>query len=186
MLTVFLPEMSLKATTARIVATTDLEFYVREAENGGVEVSPLLQELRRQLDIWIENVPTFLNWSSELGKGVYSPLGIRVILMYWFVRFLLIRRFILHILHNSSGLFPVLGWAFFHEGLHAGLTLINASILKRSDIDVIMGNRSAYERNALKFLHHCRTNLYQRIPSVVWLVKECVVKGYVSTARERT
>lgn len=141
MLLFFLAEMSLKAIGERICTTRNLEFCIQETSNGIVAVLPLFQELRRQLDEWVESVPSFLEWSSEPNKGVRSPLGIRVKLLYWFVRFSLFRPLILRVLHDSSSRFPILGWTLFHEGLHAGLTLINVSISEQSDIDVIMGNR---------------------------------------------
>ncbi len=141
MLTYFLAEMSLKAISERIFTTPDLEFYVQDPRTGSVDVSPLFQELRRQLDEWIASVPSFLGWSPEVMKGLSSPLGIRVKLMYWFVRFSIFRPLIQRILHDPNSLFPIHGWTLFREGLHAGLNLINVSILEQSDIDVFIGNR---------------------------------------------
>jgi len=141
MLTFFLAEMSLKAIANRIVTAADLEFYIQDPKTGIVELSPLFRELRRQLDEWIASVPSFLDWSPEPTKGISSPLGTRVKLMYWFVRFSLFRTLIKRVLNNSGSLFPILGWTLFREGLHAGLALINVAILEHSDISVIMGNR---------------------------------------------
>jgi hypothetical protein len=141
MLTYFLAEMSLKAIAERIFKTSDQEFYVQDPRTGSVDVSPLFQELRRQLDEWVSSLPSFLGWSPEAMKGLSSPLGIRVKLMYWFVRFSIFRPLIQRILHDPNSLFPIHGWTLFREGLHAGLNLINVSILEQSDIDVFMGNR---------------------------------------------
>ncbi|KAE9364423.1 hypothetical protein N431DRAFT_474014 [Stipitochalara longipes BDJ] len=164
MLTFFLAEMSLKAIAERIFTTADEEFYVQDIRTGSVDVSPLCHELRRQLDEWVGSVPSFLGWSSELMRGVSSPLGIRVKLMYWFVRFSLFRPLIQRILHDSNSCFPIHGWTLFREGLHAGLNLINVSILEQSDIDVFMGNR---------------------IISTICLIKETVDKGYFPVERDQ-
>lgn len=143
-LTSFLAEMSLKSIAERIHTTPGLGFCIQETEKRGAEVSPLLQELRRQLDEWVESVPSFLGWSAKPKQGVSSPLGIRVNLLYWFVRFSLFRPFILRVLHDPSNLFPMLGWSLFHEGLLVALTLIKVSILEISDIDALIGNRYGY------------------------------------------
>lgn len=61
MLTLFLAEMSLRAIANGILTTPDLEFCIQDPKTGSVELSPLFQELRRQLDEWIRSVPPFLN-----------------------------------------------------------------------------------------------------------------------------
>ena len=109
----YLAEMSLKAVAERIFTTASLGLCIRETDNHAIEVTPLFQELSRQLDEWIESLPTFLGWSPEPAKGLSSPVGIRVKLMYWFVRFSLFRPLILRALHDPSSSFPILGWTLF-------------------------------------------------------------------------
>ncbi|KUJ13613.1 uncharacterized protein LY89DRAFT_785261 [Mollisia scopiformis] len=161
-LTFFLAEMSLKAITERILTTVNLEFYVQDVQTRRVELSPLFQELRRQLDEWIESVPS-LNWSSEPTKGLASPLATRVKLMYWFTRFSLFRPLIKRVLGDSGSMFPMLGWKLLREGLQAGHSLIKVTILEQSDIDVIIANR---------------------ILSTICLLRETVEKGYFSAGRD--
>lgn len=153
-LTFFLAEMSLRAICERIITTPGLDFCTQEIENRDAEVLPLLQELRRQLDEWLEQVPAFLDWSSEPTKGVLSPLAMRMKLLHWFVRFSLFKPLIIRVLHDSASFFPMIEWTLFQEGLQAGFTFIKISTLEHSDIDVIVGKGKS-TRSHLAILEIC-------------------------------
>jgi hypothetical protein len=139
--TFFLAEMSLKAIVARIYEIPDLESSPPCAFPVNLDKSPLIQELKTQIDGWEASLPTFLGWSPEATKGVSTSVGVRLKLLYWFARFWLHRPLIIHVLHDLSHELPFIGWTFFQSGLHAGLQMLKVSISEESDIDVIMGNR---------------------------------------------
>jgi hypothetical protein len=139
--TFFLAEMSLKAILARILSITDLEYSVTNVPHGNIQVSPLLQELRTQIDSWEASLPCFLHWSPEANQGASFSVGTRLKLLYWFTRFSLFGTLLVKLLHDSNHQFPFLEWTFFQEGLLAGVNMVKVSTLEELDIDVIMGNR---------------------------------------------
>lgn len=139
--TYFLAEMSLKAIISRILEAPDLNYFSNHNPAGNVQISPLIQELKLQLEAWELSVPTFLDWSPQVRKGTSVPVGIRLKLLYWFARFSLARPLILHVLDDSSYSISFHGWTFFQDGLLAGLNMAKIAVLDDRDIDVIMGNR---------------------------------------------
>ncbi|KAF8854898.1 hypothetical protein BDZ45DRAFT_627092 [Acephala macrosclerotiorum] len=139
--TYFLAEMSLKAIISRILEAPGLNHLSNHNFAGSVEVSPIVQELKLQLEEWELTVPTFLDWSPQARKGTSVPVGIRLKLLYWFARFSLARPLILHVLDDSSYRLPFHGWTFFQDGLLAGLNMVKIAIPDERDINIIMGNR---------------------------------------------
>lgn len=139
--TFFLAEMSLKAILSRIHATPNPEYFVQNAPNGNIEISPLIRELKNQLTTWEASLPSFLGWSPEPRRGVAFPTGMRLKLLYWFARFSLFKPLIVHFLQDPTNQLPFLGWKSFQDGLLAGLNMIRISTLEDSEVDAIMGNR---------------------------------------------
>lgn len=132
--TFFLAEMSLKGIIAHILE-------IPESFQSEVDNSPLIQELKTQLDGWEASVPSFLGWSPDATKGVTSLVGVRLKLLYWYARFSISRSLINHALHDLEHRLSFIGWMVFQDGLLAGLNMIKVSILEEADIDIIMGNR---------------------------------------------
>ncbi|TVY93392.1 hypothetical protein LAWI1_G001127 [Lachnellula willkommii] len=139
--TFFLAEMSLKAIIARILTTPNLEHSIQKTFHGTVEMSPLIQEFQTQLEKWEISVPAFLGWFPEPNRGMISPVGARLKLLYWFARFSLFKPLVARVLGESSCTLPLLGWTAFREGLLGGLNMVKGAVEEESDIDVIMGNR---------------------------------------------
>lgn len=144
--TFFLAEMSLRAILERIITTPDLESYTRETSEhpgfvSGIKLSPLLHELRQQLDTWALRLPTDLDWSVEPGYGAPSAIGTRLKLLYWFARFSLLRPMMLRILHDSTLQSHFRLCEPFREAVLSTLTMVKVFIMERPDIDVLMANR---------------------------------------------
>jgi hypothetical protein len=137
----FLAEMSLKSILARIHAKPAPQFSVQKSSNGAFESSPILLELKLQLDTWHLSLPDFLGWSTQPQSRTISPVATRLKLTYWFARYSIFIPLINQVLEDESYQLPFLGWSFFQEGVLAGLSMVTVAITEESDIDVLSGNR---------------------------------------------
>jgi len=133
--------MSLRVILARLHSNSDLECRVQKTSDYGVEVSPLIQELRNQLGLWKQSLPSFLGWSTQPTGGETSLPAMRLKYLYWFARFLLFKPLVLYVLCHAGYSFPLSSWTFFQEGVQAGLTLVKVSLLEKIEWDIIIGNR---------------------------------------------
>lgn len=140
----FLAEMSLRGILENILIAPELDNCMRDSPHSNqftCRPSPLIQELRSQLDTWILRLPANLDWSVEPACGIQTGQGTRVKLLYWYARFALHRPMMLHILDDNSLQSHFLLWEPFREGLLPALNLIKVFVAERPDIDVIMANR---------------------------------------------
>ena len=163
--TFFLAEMSLRAILESILTTPELGVYVcsmrespasssnstRSACNsigtdmgiviGHIRLSPLIHELRSQIDTWILRLPTDLAWSFEPVCGVPSAQGTRLKLLYWYARFALHRPIMQCALRDTSLQSHLMLWEPFREALLPALNLIKVFVVERPDVDVFMADR---------------------------------------------
>lgn len=150
--TFFLAEMSLRAILESILTARELGAHTPNRPDldqcispSRITSSPLVQELRNQLDTWILRLPADLNWSVEPACGVVSAQSTRLKLLYWYARFALHRPLMLRILDDETLQSHLLLWEPFREGLLPALSFIKVFIFERPDIDVIMANRYVYQ-----------------------------------------
>ncbi|RMZ84052.1 hypothetical protein DV737_g1350, partial [Chaetothyriales sp. CBS 132003] len=141
----FLAEMSLRTILQRILTTPGLGNSMQDtSENSGCvsgfKLSPLILELRYQLDTWILQFPIDLNWSVEPGCGVLSGVGTRLKLLYWYARFSLLKPMMLSVLQDQTIQSTFILWEPFREALLPALTMVKVFIEEGPDIDVLMAN----------------------------------------------
>ncbi len=119
----------------------ELELGVQKDLDGNVHMSPLVQELKLQLDDWKASIPDFLGWSDIPSKGISAQISTRVKFTYWFARFAMIIPILNKVLCDQNYQLPFFGWSLFQEGLQAGFNMIKVAVLEDADMDLIMGNR---------------------------------------------
>lgn len=144
--TFFLADTSLRAILERILTTSGLVtcvqgFPTQTGCGGSITLSPIIQELRQQLDTWVLRLPPDFDWSVEPGCGNLAPVGTRLKLLYWFARFSILRPTILQLLSDSSLEPRLLQWEPFREGLQPALTMVKVYLVELPDVDVLMANR---------------------------------------------
>lgn len=148
--TFFLADTSLRAILERTLTTSGLTtsvqgFHMQTGCGSSITFSPIIQELRQQLDTWVLRLPPNFDWSVEPGCGTLSPVGTRLKLLYWFARFSVLRPTVLHILSVSPLQPRFLQWEPFRESLQPALTMVKVYLVEQSDVDVLMANRSVVQ-----------------------------------------
>ncbi|KIW10690.1 hypothetical protein PV08_11654 [Exophiala spinifera] len=137
----FLAETSLKLILFRTKSLWTHTSRGREAEPAILANSPVVLELKKQLDVWEDNLPVSLDWKREATKGGEPQLAIRLRLTFWLARFYLFEPVILHVLDNVGSQFSLDVWTSFTHGLSAGTTLVRELLKERLGIDCITGKR---------------------------------------------
>ncbi|EFX02230.1 c6 zinc finger domain containing protein [Grosmannia clavigera kw1407] len=140
----FFAEMALRAVTARILTTPYWKIGGADRpEAGPPEISPLLPELRGQLDEWLLRMPASLDWSTEPVRGSNSPVVARLKILYWFARFSLARPLIVEALRNPAFSLPLQGWVLFQDGIMSAMKVLKVLLWEETELDFLMGNRYA-------------------------------------------
>lgn len=116
----------------------------------------VVEELERQLETWLDNVPSFLRWSqypdhtTHLGvvespsdKNGFSGIAVRLRILYWYARFLLHKGSFTTVVRSQVPDYQYLSLEPFQQKVvHAITQLFSIYLLEDPNIDVLMAHRS--------------------------------------------